>query len=242
MPVLSVDLAYKDYADVGVVEMASVEGRVRARPIRLTGLGLSGRPTVPDLARKLVELAKEAQARWIVVDGPQGWKAPDNGLEHARRCEAECSTPGKTGLPGFTKPANYLAFISFSIELFDALSAAGWPRVPRAELPSTDAKYAIESFPTSAWRCLGIASLPGKSATTSSVLADRLRALRAGCPVDVCDDLTHDELQALAAGLAGIAFDSGNAEGVFVAGLPPVVIEGTWREGYIINPSPKAAA
>ncbi len=242
MPVVSVDLAYKSYVDIGVVVMSAGSGRVTAQPVWLAERGLRGRPTVSTLVKHLTELAEEADARWIVVDGPQGWKAPDNGLEHARVCESQCATPGKTGLPGTCKPSNYIDYISFSIELFDALAERGWPRLPSAVLPEAGSRHALESFPTRAWRCLGLRALPGKAATTQQQLRDHLGQLRRVVPLDIADDITHDDLQAAVAGLAGIAFDSNNAHGVFVAGLPPVELEGSWREGFIVNPSTTAAA
>ena len=54
-----------------------------------------------------------------------GWKAGDNGLEHARVCERALASQGKTGLRGVTKPGNYVGFITFSIKLFDALESRG---------------------------------------------------------------------------------------------------------------------
>ena len=89
---------------------------------------------------------------------------------------------------------------------------------------------------------MGIPPLPGKASTTSTVVNERLRALRNVFPLDVADDLTHDELQALVSGLAGIALESRNTDGVIVAGIAPVQIDGTWREGFIVNPTATAAA
>src|SRR5258706_10006870 len=117
MPTLSVDFAFKDYRDVGVVVLAKSNGRINARAVQLSTGGLWGRPAANVLADALVELAGGVGAAWIFIDGPQGWKAPANGLEHARCCERTLATQGKTGLPGFTKPGNYVGFISFAIEL-----------------------------------------------------------------------------------------------------------------------------
>jgi hypothetical protein len=69
----------------------------------------------------------------------------------------------------------------------------------------------------------------------------RLQSLRAVFPLDVENDLSHDELQALVAGLAGVALDDGNEAGLAIAGIRPVRLEGTWREGFIVNPTRKAA-
>jgi hypothetical protein len=69
----------------------------------------------------------------------------------------------------------------------------------------------------------------------------RLQSLRAIFPLDVDDYLSHDELQALVAGLAGVALDDENAAGVSIAGAPPKRVAGTWREGFIVNPTRKVA-
>lgn len=127
MATLSVDLAYKDYQDIGVVVLGKAGVRIKASAVPLAARGLRSRPMVEALADGLVTLADEAGAAWMFIDGPQGWKAPDNGHLHARCCERELATQGKTGLPGVTKPGYYVGFISFAIELFDALDNRGWP-------------------------------------------------------------------------------------------------------------------
>lgn len=242
MATLSVDLAYKDYEDIGVVLLAKVGERVEATPVRLATIGLRGRPTIPALANALTTLAAKFSVDWIFIDGPQGWKAPDNGLGHSRCCERELATQGKTGLPGTTKPANYTGFISFSIGLFDALTDREWSRLLTSELPPTRSKCAVESFPTSAWRSIGLVPLPGKASATSETVFEKLGLLRSVFPIDAPDDLSHDELQALVAGLAGIAMETGSAAGVSIAGIPPIQVSGTWREGFIVNPTRQAAA
>jgi hypothetical protein len=241
MPTLSVDLAFKDYRDIGVVTLAKLHGRIKASAVPLTTRALHGRPSAGGLADALVTLAKEINAAWIFIDGPQGWKAPGNGCEHARVCERALATQGKTGLPGETKPGNYVGFITFAIELFDALGSRGWPRLTTPAVPSSQRRCAIESFPTSAWRSLGLVPLPSKAATAPEMVLARLQSLRAVFPLDVSNDLSHDDLQALVAGLAGVALDDGNAAGVSIAGIPPVQLESTWREGFIVNPTRKAA-
>ena len=51
----------------------------------------------------------------------------------------------------------------------------------------------------------------------------------------------HDELQALVSSLAGVALEDGNQGGVTFAGVPPIKLDGTRREGFIVNPTRKAA-
>jgi hypothetical protein len=60
---------------------------------------------------------------------------------------------------------------AFSIELFDALGAQGFSRVDSSNDLVSGRKLAIESFPTSAWRSLGLKPLPGKSRTSDSQLS-----------------------------------------------------------------------
>jgi hypothetical protein len=240
MPTLSVDLAFKDYRDIGVMTLVKRDGRIKASAVPLTTRALHGRPSAGGLADALVSLANEISAAWIFIDGPQGWKAPDNGCEHSRVCERALATQGKTGLPGVTQPGNDVGFITFAIELFDALDSRGWPRLPAPALPPSRRQCAFESFPTSAWRSLGLVPLPGKAATSPEMVLARLQSLRAVFPLDAADDLSHDELQALVAGLAGVALDDGNAAGVSIAGVPPTRLKGTWREGFIVNPTRKA--
>jgi hypothetical protein len=239
MPTLSVDLAFKDYRDIGVVTLAKVNSRIKASAVALTSRALHGRPSAGGLADALVSIANEISAAWVFIDGPQGWKAPDNGCEHSRVCEHALATQGKTGLPGVTKPGNYAGFITFAIELF---GPERWPRLRAPAVPPSRRQSAIESFPTSAWRSLGLLPLPGKAATAPEMVLARLQSLRAVFPLDVSNDLSHDELQALVAGLAGVALDDGNAAGVSIAGVPPMRMDGTWREGFIVNPTRKLLA
>jgi hypothetical protein len=242
MTTISVDLAYKRYSAIGVVALAQVDGRADVEVIGLPSMGLSGRPSAPDLARCLSTLAHDRGARVMLIDGPQAWKSATSGLEHSRRCERALNTPGKTGLPGVTKPANYCEFIAFSIELFDGLAGYGWPRLVDVSLADPTHRTAVESFPTSAWRRLGLAPLPGKARATPESVTRKLAELQGLFPLHVQPDLTHDELQALVAGLAGLALERVDLQGYAVEGLPPVQEDGFWREGFIINPTRGAIA
>ena len=242
MTVISVDLAYKRYSDIGVAALTQVDDGVNVEVIRLANLGLSGQPAAADLARCLETLAQDRGAQVMLIDGPQAWKSATNGLEHSRRCERALNTPGKTGLPGNTKPANYCGFITFSIELFDELASHGWPRLAAINPPDPACRVTIESFPTSAWRKLGLIPLPGKSRATAESVQRKLAELQGLFSLQVRPDLTHDELQALVAGLAGLALERGDPQGYAVEGCPPVQEDGSWREGFIINPTLAAVA
>jgi hypothetical protein len=233
--VLSVDLAYKRYTDIGVVVLRSEGSRIGVVPIDLESVGLTGEPEAAQLASFLASFATEVDASSILIDGPQAWKAPDNGLEHSRRCERELSTPGKMGLPGVTKPATYIEFSLFSIGLFDELAELAFPRL--ATTGDWPRHVAIESFPTAAWRSLGLSPLPAKAKATDADVATALDSLRTFCDLDVRGELNHDQLQATVAGLAGVALERRNLAGLAFAGVEPFELEGTWREGYILSPT-----
>lgn len=231
MRVLSVDLAYRDYRDIGiaVLEPAGAGVEVAFRSIRA-----SGRPTPDITAQRILDLAEEVQAGILLLDGPQGWKDPASPYPHSRVCERILNTPAKTGLPGQVKPANYAPFVDFSIAVFDRLQALGWPRYGG---PAGTARHtAVESFPLSAWRSLGLRILPAKQKATDQDIGQRLEALSGLFGLRMPGTPNHDELQAIVSGLAGLALLRGDAEGVRLEGVAPFELEGTLREGYIVNP------
>jgi len=129
MTVISVDLSLEQYHDMGVVALRTADSGIGVVPIDLGSVGLIGVPKADDLSSFLASLAAELNAEFIFVDGPQGWKAPDDGLDHSRRCEHELGTPSRTGLPGETKPADYEAYAEFSVKLFDELNTLMFPRL-----------------------------------------------------------------------------------------------------------------
>lgn len=172
----------------------------------------------------------------ILLDGPQGWKDPTNGLAHSRLCERALNTPAKTGLPGDVKPASYLGFVEFAVRVFDALHVRGWPRFdPAAWRP--DHSAVIELFPLAAWRSLRLPCLPAKSKARDGDIRRHLellidaRLIVAGGPAP-----TYDQLQALVAGLGGLGVSISAPHRYQAIGASPFVLDGTWREGYIVNP------
>jgi hypothetical protein len=241
--ILSVDLAQKRYADVGVCSLRVAGRGIEVTPVRLAELGLSGAPAPDALAEAIGKLAEQVDARLVLVDGPQAWKDPANGLLHSRVCERRLATPAKTGLPGRCKPATYAGFVTLAVDLFDELARLGWPRLPDPSALRSPGRFALESFPTSAWRSLGLAPLPAKSKTRAGVVEARLAELHRLFPLSVSrpGGLTHDELQALVAGLAGLAVEGYEACGVALAGVPPFELEGSRREGFIVVPVRGAA-
>lgn len=239
MTVISLNLSHEQYSDIGVVALRASDSTVGVVPIRLPSVGLEGTPEVGELASFLVSLADELSAEFIVLDGPQAWKAPDDGLDHARRCEHELGTAIRTGLPGKVRPAEQLGFAKFCVGLFDELNTLLYPRLSTTgDWPT---HVAVESCATSAWQSLGISASPTKEKTESEQLKDRLDALNGCFPLDVRGELSHAELQAMVSGIAGVALERRNLSGIAFAGVEPLQIEGTWREGYILSPTRDAA-
>ena len=233
MAVVSVDLAYKKYRDIGIAVLESENGGIACEFVRPT---LQGTPEPMTLARYLSDLCTERQSDLLLLDGPQGWKDPDNGLLHSRVCERSLNTPAKTGLPGSVKPANYGPFVTFSIRVYDCLSELGWTRFS-GENRGLDGsqRVLVESFPLSAWRTLGVPSLPSKRRTQPSDLADRLKDLMNLFDLQVGEAPNHDELQALVSGLAGVCLEHGDWSRCEVVGEDPFELDGSWREGVIVN-------
>lgn len=233
MPVLSVDLAYIDYRDVGLAVLDEVG---ETTTCHFVPVALRGRPSPEVLAHYLDRLASDVGAAHLIVDGPQGWKDPNNGLPHSRRCERELNTPAKTGLPGSVKPANYGPFVAFSIAMYECLSNAGWQLFSGSAPVSSTNRTLIESFPLSAWRSLGVRALPSKQKARPSDLVDGLSALRTLFTLELVSDPNHDELQALVAGLAAVALERGRVEQASASGVAPFRLADSWREGFIVNP------
>lgn len=195
-------------------------------------------PSADVLADWLAGLAERASAPLLLLDGPQAWKDPANGLVHQRLCERALATQAKTGPPGVVKPGTQRRFVELSIALFDALDARGFPRFDpaRPERPA-----AVEVFPTASWRALGARALAGKRAKRprcgdeiargSAFLADACGLRLHGAP-------THDELQAAVAGLAGLALAGHEAFAWRAFGVAPYRVDGSWREGAIVVAEP----
>jgi len=238
---LSVDLAYTRYSDIGVALLRdAADGAITAQFITVP---LSGTPTVDTLAHWLDDTAGANDVRCLLIDGPLGWKSPTSSEPHARHSERALHTPGKTGLsPDGVKPRPYLAFTLFSIALFELLTARGWVLPSAVDVARDgmhcDARVLSETFPTAAWRRLGLAPLAGKqrSRDQRGAVADALGRLQALVALRVDRAPNHDELQALVAGLAGIWWERGETNRVQWHGEAPFRLDGAWHEGYIITP------
>ena len=239
MTILSIDLAYKRYADFGVVAVSHVSKGLRCE--FLPSPDWSSQPEPERLAAWAVDVAEGLRASCIMLDGPQAWKDPNNGVVHSRLCERELNAPAKTGLPGYVKPRNYLPFVTFSIEVFSCLDRFGWPRLntySQAEDAALRLPCVIESLPLAAWRALRLPILPAKRKARKEDLADRLARLQTLYPLDLTMQTpSHDQLQALVSGLGAADYIFGNRKRSVVAGVPPRIVEGVPREGYILSPS-----
>ena len=239
MRVLSVDLAYKHYRDCGVALLSQQAGAPHAQ---LLEVSLSGPPDPQRLADWLADQADRHQVAGLCIDGPLGWKAPDTEAEHCRLSEKAVRAPGKTGLPpDGVKPRGYLPFTRFSIALFERLTGVHGFALP-GHLAPGNARFVTETFPTAAWRQLGLAPVPAKAKTTPAALHDAVQRLQQATGVVITPGTpTHDELQAVVGGLAGLAWAQGDRAQVHLAGAPPFRLDDCWREGYIMIPASRPA-
>lgn len=74
-----------------------------------------------------------------------------------------------------------------------------------------------------------------KRRTLPSDLADRLDDLVGMFDVQVDKTPNNDELQALVSGMAGVFLEHGNWTHCEVVGESPFELDGSWREGFIVN-------
>lgn len=229
--VLGIDLATRRYCDIGIAMLQEVNGEINCQFLKASEPSTNDPPEVERLADYVCKIAVTNSVRVIAIDGPQAWKAADNGLGHQRVSEKALRTQAKTGLPESCKPASSLRFVRFAINFYAALEARGWHRQMRAE--AVPAHCAIEVFPTAAWRALGLKALPAKSVSSSETVANWLAQLLLHFQVQLKFTPSHDELQALMAGLVGLAILRG--EGYRSFGDPPFLLDGYWREGFIVN-------
>jgi hypothetical protein len=234
--VLSVDIAHRRYADIGIAFLG--HGSDVVQIIKAIDLGMSDPPKVEDFADALNAFSNHEGVSVMLLDGPQGWKEPKSQIEHMRLCERVLNTPGKTGVIGNVKPKTYLPYIQFSINLFHQLRTThGWELLRSDWYEQPWKRWLVESFPSSAWRTLGLKKLPAKGKSTP----EQLRIWRDGL-IDqtglvLPSDLTHDELQAAVVLPIGRAIIHGEEEGVILSGVDPYLTkEGVVLEGLIANP------
>ena len=244
--VLSVDLAYRSWSDLGIVVLDRVctdrpgtEGDLISCEILASVTSDEDRGCVDAniLAGRLNHLANLRGIRVIMLDGPQAWKSRENGLEHSRVSERQLNTAAKTGLPGMVKPVTYRAFAEFCLDVYDALCRRGWSRLDTFSQPGLPPeRVVVESYPYAAWKSLGLKPLPSKRRCKVSDLAEAYENLRSLIPITTTRPPNHDQLQAIVGGLPGLALDEHNAAGARIVGNPPRREGGHWREGFIVLP------
>jgi hypothetical protein len=240
MAVLSIDLAYRRWSDLGIVILEQGKAEQAAsgdvlpipcEPIRCeivpaeTQWGAPGPGGAPGLeaesdrgpisaeilAGRLNHLANVRGIRVMMLDGPQAWKSKSNGLVHARVSERELNTAAKTGLPGVVRPSTYRPFAEFCIDVWDALCRRGWRRLStRERTGQPQERVLVESYPFAAWKSLGLKPLCSKRRARVSDLAEACAALRTVVPFTASQAPNHDQLQAIVGGLPGLALEGEN--------------------------------
>ncbi len=237
--ILSIDLAYRRVRDLGICLIEERKGKVASVSFvdPEKELGFEHPPSAEELAEVINNFCHQKKIRVLLLDGPQGWKSQTNGLNHSRICERLLNTPGKTGTRNRAKPKNYLPFIRFSIEVFAHLLRMKGILVQKSLITMPRNGFLlVESFPMSAWRKLCIVPLPAKRKAQQSHMICRLRLLQRLFGFRAPRMPNHDELQALAAGLAGVAILAGHTDGYIAEGAPPKRVGGVIVEGFIVNP------
>ena len=254
MAVLSVDLAYRRWFDLGIAILSRTAGEnglpgpIDCELISWDRTNLDpANPNEPHsgpvhaeiLAGHLNHLANVRGIRVLLLDGPQAWKSESNGCAHARLSERQLNCAAKTGLPGIVKPATYRTFAEFCVDLYDALCRRGWKRLATLGHPgTTPERVLVESYPHAAWRSLGLPALPSKRRARVSDLAAGFAALQTLVPLTVNRPPNHDQLQAIVGGLPGLALEAQDPTGARFVGNPPRREDGHWREGFIVLPLP----
>jgi hypothetical protein len=250
--VLSVDLAYRRWSDLGIVVLdranpaPSNHGShpIACQIIPSAADGLDDGPVDADiLAGRLNHLSAVRGIHVMMLDGPQAWKSRTNGFEHARVSERQLNTAAKTGLPGMVIPISYRAFAEFCLDVYDALCRRGWRRLDASDSSasrpdSQAARVLVESYPYAAWKSLGLTPLPSKRRAKVSDLAEAYGALRNLIPFTSDRPPNHDQLQAIVGGLPGLDLEERNTSAVRIVGNPPRREDGHWREGFIVLPLP----
>jgi hypothetical protein len=212
-----------------VVLQSNRSGLPKVIPVEPAELSLREPLSALELAQKLYYWSGGRSANAIALDGPQSWKDPANGLLHSRICDRAVNAPAKMGLPGEVKPRTYGAFSSFSVRVFDYLDWLGQPRLTSSDRPID---RTMEVFSLATWRSLGLKPLPAKSKCSKADLDRGCRDLAAF--VEMPFQPNHDQFQAIVGGLGALRLTEGRA--VRLEGRDPFLLEGEWREGFIVLP------
>ena len=236
--VLSVDLALSSNR-LGICSLSKDKAAWTVRFIEPAKLNIREPLESATLALALYEYCRHNDLNVLLIDGPQAWKSPHSNLLHCRECEHALHTPAKTGTKGNVKPKPASRFVEFSIDLFTELFTLGAHEVLCSNIEVTPGILAAESFPTAAWRALGQKPLPSRRHASDDEVRQRCDWLRQRFGVKVNGNPTHDELQALVAGLAGMSILEGG-NGHETVGAPTIMVNGDRCEGYIVNLRPES--
>jgi len=240
--ILSIDLAYKSYEDFGFCLLEESHDRVKdIRYLSYQAIGLHEIPKPDVFAGKVLNFCQYLGVSILMLDGPQGWKDPDNGLLHQRVCEKHWNTQAKTGTRGNVKPANFRPFVSFSTEVFRLLAQGNIISLVTEPIIEMSPKriLLVETYPYSAWKSLKIGPLLGKRnpSCNSAQIASVAKTLEQSFLLPSVGKPSHDELSALVAGLAGVAIAAKKESRYIASGTAPKwTPEGYLLEGYIVNP------
>lgn len=230
---LAVDLASRRYRDVGFAFLET--GEVMPQFPTPAELGLEDPPEAAALAEALDRFARAHDVTSILLDGPQGWRHPASPIDYMRLCERVLNTPGKTGIPGTTRPKTYLNYVTFSIDVFAHLRASGWSLLTTDWADQRRQRWAVEVFPSVAWSLLGMDRLPSKS-KVGKRLAPWRKRLAAATGYALPTKLTHDQLQAAIVLPLGTSLSKQRQELVLLAGVDPIFEDETVYEGLIASP------
>jgi hypothetical protein len=185
----------------------------------------------------------------VSLDGPQGWREPNavprKGV--GRWCEYQVLAQGKTGVYGVAYPKTQRNWITFCIDVFANLIKMGHARLANdpselsLEQLTDDSYWLLECFPTSVWRTSKLVPLPGKAKMRRHSLSPWIRtlSLKYGLPAFMNWSESHDDLQAVAATLPGVALLGGPSRAV-PRGKPVhhIVLSDQWVEGLIWDCEP----
>ena len=228
MPVLSVDLAIRNWSDLGVVYLEHHGPQIACEVIQLNQWhdSAEGPPPVVELAVRLNTLCIERGAAVLMLDGPQAYQADEHAAAYSHMHSAGFG-PNPVQTCGAT--ITHDRFVTYCLALYEALARLGWQRLasldrgsrrgsrrfgnpatgPESARQSTrPRKILVESYPNAAWKSLGIAPLPDRQSCRVSDLAEAWAALTAILPVTTNRPPNHNQMQALAGGLPGLAIAS----------------------------------
>ena len=242
------DLASGCWADNGTSQITFDSARSIFTEIIVPAIAWPDNSTLTPsrLAKSIDDYARANSIRAVGLDGPQGWRDPATPPECpgvGRRCEFEAKTQGKTGVYPITYPRTQRAWIEFCIEVFDALLTNDDVTLadPASLRPPSRGYTLVESCPTAAWISSGLRALPAKKQRPELSPYVEDLAVAFDLPLEPSSLASHDDVQALLAGLSAAAAVGGPVESVLTGVAAGIVQDGHARrrvEGYIWNIRP----